>query len=87
MVSTRYTSAVPACPPAASPSASSAYVEKVVNPPSTPVPRNGRASGCTVSSSVTITMSSPMNAHPEAFTTSVAQGNAPAGVGQSSAMP
>src|SRR5262249_20073894 len=60
---------------------------KVVNPPSTPVPRNGRTSGCAARISVIRTISTPIAAQPATFTDQVGHGNAPGGTGHASDAP
>lgn len=57
-------------------------VEKVVKPPRTPVPRNGRVSGWTARRSVISTMRTPMAAQPMTLIQKVVHGNVPGAVGQ-----
>ncbi len=66
---------------------STAYVENVVKPPSTPVPRKGRVSRCGVASSVTVTSSTPISAQPTTLISSVVHGRAPGAVGHNSPAP
>lgn len=64
---------------------STAYVEKVVKPPSTPVPKNGRTSGWAGRISVTVTRKTPITAQPATLTQKVAQGKPSGAAGQSRA--
>src|SRR5690348_6713266 len=66
---------------------STAYVEKVVYPPSTPTPRNGRSSRCADHTSTTRTMSTPMSRHPDTLVTNVAHGNRPGRCGHATTSP
>ncbi|GAA1688473.1 hypothetical protein GCM10009680_30020 [Streptomyces yatensis] len=66
---------------------STAYVEKVVKPPSTPVPKKGRTSRWAVHISVISTRKTPMTAQPTALTSRIVQGKALDGVGHSSDAP
>ncbi len=80
-VAARQARAVAVWPAASSCRTSTAYVEKVVKPPSTPVPRKGRTSGWAVRASVTSTMSTPIAAHPRTLTQKTVQGKPPARAG------
>ena len=55
--------------------------EKVVNPPSTPVPKRAAPAGARAHTSLITTMKTPITAHPTAFTVSVVQGNPARAVG------
>src|SRR5690242_8991440 len=66
---------------------STAYVEKVVNPPSTPVPKKGRTRRWAAHTSVMTTMKTPITAHPMTLTQNVVQGNPPVSTGHSRAAP
>ena len=57
---------------------STAYVEKVVKPPSTPVPKNGRTRRWAAQLSVITIMKRPITKQPTTFTQNVVQGK-PAG--------
>ncbi|TWH70031.1 hypothetical protein JD77_05050 [Micromonospora olivasterospora] len=68
---------MPGAPAATACRASTTYVEKVVKPPSTPTPRNGRVSG-RVRPAATRAMSAPISRQPVTLTENVAHGK-PAG--------
>src|SRR3954471_360949 len=60
---------------------STAYVEKVVKPPRTPVPKKGRTRRWAAHVSVMTTMNTPITAQPTTLVQKVAQGKPPAWVG------
>ena len=66
---------------------STAYVEKVVKPPRSPVPKNGRTSRLSERRSTTMTMSTPMAKQPATLVSSVLQGNSVEAWGIARAMP
>src|SRR5215207_8122428 len=63
---------------------STAYVEKVVYPPSNPTPTNGRTSRCGRRASTMDTISTPINTQPDTLTTNVPTGNPRADPGSAS---
>src|SRR5690606_26846567 len=81
-VPTTYAAATAGRPAASRTRVCTAYVEKVVNPPSTPVPRNGRTSRCGAVRPASVAMSTPIAAQPLRLVTNVAQGKPVAGCGQ-----
>src|SRR3954447_2822929 len=79
---TRYRRARSGRPSPINSGTSTMAVEKVVNPPSTPTPRNGRSSRCgAVSSSVSSTMSAPSRNEPARLMPNVVTGQAPSPAG------